>query len=345
MMDVLLANVALWSGRTNECVDRGREAIALFQEIGDRWGEVMATGSVVRALAELGHDDEYADGIGALLRSARDDARRGHALVPGAHRGIGAAPTGHAGEAARVLDTVELGDPNELGVADAGAALGLARLQLGDVDGAIDVLEGVYAVATDDGPKLGVGCRLALAYAAAHRRDDAAKSSQELSERNGGTYSDRMIALWAESLVHVQTGSGDGRGSVDAAYAIATATDARARTRDRGARAGVRAGSARRRRSEGRPRRRRAPTRVTAHHRRRLAPRVRPRPPGSRDPHPLGAGAGYDAGSSRTSGISRRRLGLVAGVVLVIGDDERPQAAPAPRRTRPGPASVASAHP
>ncbi len=36
-----------------------------------------------------------------------------------------------------------------------------------------------------------------------------------------------MIALWAESLVHVQTGSGDGRGSVDAAHAIATATDAR----------------------------------------------------------------------------------------------------------------------
>jgi hypothetical protein len=36
-----------------------------------------------------------------------------------------------------------------------------------------------------------------------------------------------MMALWAESLVHVQTGSGDGRGSVDAAHAIATATDAR----------------------------------------------------------------------------------------------------------------------
>ncbi|HEY5076690.1 MAG TPA: adenylate/guanylate cyclase domain-containing protein, partial [Acidimicrobiia bacterium] len=49
MMDVLLANVALWSGRTRECIERGNEAIELFQDIGDRWGEVMSTGSVVRA--------------------------------------------------------------------------------------------------------------------------------------------------------------------------------------------------------------------------------------------------------------------------------------------------------
>jgi hypothetical protein len=36
-----------------------------------------------------------------------------------------------------------------------------------------------------------------------------------------------MFALWAESLVHAQTGEGDARASVDAAHAIATATDAR----------------------------------------------------------------------------------------------------------------------
>jgi hypothetical protein len=72
-----------------------------------------------------------------------------------------------------------------------------------------------------------LGCRLALAYAVGHHCDDARRVLEEMSERSGGTYSDRMVALWAESLVHVQTGSGDGRGSVDAAHAIATATDAR----------------------------------------------------------------------------------------------------------------------
>ena len=63
MMDVLLANVALWTGRTRECIERGNDAIELFQEIGDRWGECMATGSVIRAHAELGQDDEYAAGL------------------------------------------------------------------------------------------------------------------------------------------------------------------------------------------------------------------------------------------------------------------------------------------
>ena len=134
---------------------------------------------------------------------------------------------GNADEAARILGVIAPVDDAELGAADLSAAIGLARLQLGDVDGAIAVLEGPYEHATDDGPRLGVGCRLALAYAVAHRCDDARRVLEELNERAGGTYSDRMVALWAESLVHVQTGSGDGRGSVDAAHAIATATDAR----------------------------------------------------------------------------------------------------------------------
>jgi hypothetical protein len=134
---------------------------------------------------------------------------------------------GNATEATRALDMVELADPNDLGAADTAAAAGLARLQLGDVEGALLALEGAYAAAANDGAKLGVGCRLALAYAVAHRCENARDVIAELNERAGGTYSDRMMALWAEALVHVQTGSGDGRGSVDAAHAIATATDAR----------------------------------------------------------------------------------------------------------------------
>jgi hypothetical protein len=134
---------------------------------------------------------------------------------------------GNAAEAERVMDSFDPGEADELGAADGLAAIGLMHLQLGDAAGAIARLEGTYASATDDGPKLGVGCRLALAYAVAHRCEDARTVLAEMNERTGGTYSDRMIALWAEALVHVQTGSGDGRGSVDAAHAIATATDAR----------------------------------------------------------------------------------------------------------------------
>jgi hypothetical protein len=71
MMDVLLASVALWSGRSRECLERGSEAIELFREIGDRWGEVMATSSVVRALAELGEKDEYETALARYYEVAR----------------------------------------------------------------------------------------------------------------------------------------------------------------------------------------------------------------------------------------------------------------------------------
>ncbi|MDQ1461044.1 MAG: hypothetical protein QOI08_2528 [Actinomycetota bacterium] len=227
MMDVLLANVALWSGRTRECCERGNEAIELFREIGDRWGEVMSTASVVRAYAELGNDEEYESTLARYREVARTMPDEGMRVFPVLVEASVQLQRGHAAEAEHALASIEPGDENDLGAADTHAALGLARLQLGDPDGAISHLEGAYEIATDDGPRLGVGCRLALAYAVAHRCDDARRVLEEMSERSGGTYSDRMMALWAESLVHVQTGSGDGRGSVDAAHAIATATDAR----------------------------------------------------------------------------------------------------------------------
>lgn len=227
MMDVLLANVALWSGRTRECVERGNDAVELFQDIGDRWGEVMSTASLVRAHAELGHDDEYASTLARYYEIARAMPDEGMRNIPAIVEATVHLQRGDAAEAVQALTLVAPADVNELGAADTAAAIGLARLQLGDVDGAIEALEGPYEAATDDGPRLAVGCRLALAYAVAHRCDDARKVLDEMNERSGGTYSDRMIALWAESLVHVQIGSGDGRGSVDAAHAIATATDAR----------------------------------------------------------------------------------------------------------------------
>jgi class 3 adenylate cyclase/tetratricopeptide (TPR) repeat protein len=227
MMDVLLANVALWSGRTRECIERGTDAIELFQEIGDRWGEMMSTGSVIRAHAELGQDDEYASLLAHFYEVAYTMPDEGMHTFPAVVEASVQLQRGNAAEAAQVLDALETPDPNDLGGADVSAAIGLARLQLGDVAGALEALVGPYEAATDDGAKLAVGCRLALAYAVAHRCDDARRVLEQMNERSGGTYSDRIIALWAESLVHVQTGDGDGRGSVDAAHAIATATDAR----------------------------------------------------------------------------------------------------------------------
>ena len=54
---------------------------------------------------------------------------------------------------------------------------------------------------------------------------DALRIVRELQDRDGGTYHDRLLALWAEAAARAQTG-GEARAAVDAAHAIATSTDA-----------------------------------------------------------------------------------------------------------------------
>jgi tetratricopeptide (TPR) repeat protein len=228
MMDVLLANVALWTGKCAESIERGRDAFELFQQIGDRWGEVMATGSTLRALAGLGRDDEYEMYLARFYEIARqlpDSSMHGFPNVIDACVQL---QRGDPDAALRALGANAAPRATEIGAIDEIAALGLAHLQQGDTDAAIATLEPVYREATDDGPRLAVGCRLALAYAAAHRVLDTEELAAELDALRGGTYSDRMLILWAQSLAHAQAGAReDARARIDAAYAIAAATDAR----------------------------------------------------------------------------------------------------------------------
>ena len=229
MMAVLLANVRLWSGEMNESLTRGRDAIALFQEIGDRWGEVMATGPVVRALAELGRDAEYADALAHYRAISRNMPDEGMRTFPEVLEALVDLQQGRAEAAQSILASLAWDrdeDSGQLGFADGCAASGLALLQLGSVDEAITMLRSGYDVATEDGPVMSIGCRLALAYAAAHRLDDADAVIAEMQARSGGTFSDRIIALWAESLVRAQQGAPDAAGPVDEAYKVALATDA-----------------------------------------------------------------------------------------------------------------------
>jgi tetratricopeptide (TPR) repeat protein len=231
MMDVLLANVALWSGRSKEAIERGNDAIELFREIGDRWGEVMATGSKIRAHAELGDDDEYTSCLKRFYEVALTMPDESMHTFPNVVEGSVELQRGDPDAALAVLRAAEAQFGNDLEVTDLGAAdlasaVGLVRMQLGEIDAAIAALEEPYGVASEDGARLAVGCRLALAYALARRYDDAREVLADLAARTGGTYSDRMLALWAESIVQLRTG-GDPRGSIDAAYAIAAATDAR----------------------------------------------------------------------------------------------------------------------
>ena len=280
MMDVLLANVKLWTGRMAESVVRGREAIALFQEIGDRWGEVMATGPVVRSLAELGRDAEYADTLAHYRSISRDIPDEGMRTFPEVLESLVDLQQGRPEAAEAILSTLDLlgeGDSGQLGFADVAAAVGLAMLQLGQVAEAIDLLERGYAEAAEDGPAMVLGSRLALAYTAAHRPGDAATVIDAVQHRDGGTFSDRVLALWAESFAAHPAGRG--RRARAGRRRLRDRHRHRRATRARHCRAGEVEGAARarRRRRDRRRARRRLPPRAARAHRRRLGAGVRPR--------------------------------------------------------------------
>jgi tetratricopeptide (TPR) repeat protein len=233
MMDVLLANVALWRGRATEAVREGRAAVKMFHDIGDAWGETQAHGPVVRALAERGRFDELRTARARRYEVARTQPDQDMPVIPNVVEACALLQFGHAGDVEAVLEpTLDrgydgLGSEDEgIGFADWIATRGLMLLQLGRVDEAVQLLERPYALADNDGSAMNLGSRLALTYAMHHRADDALRVIEELQDRTGGTYSDRLTALWAESLARLQSGRGDARAAVDAAHAIATATDA-----------------------------------------------------------------------------------------------------------------------
>ena len=58
ILQMLLGNLALWSGRAATAVERGGEAVATMVELGDPWGIGQATAVRIRALAAAGRVDE-----------------------------------------------------------------------------------------------------------------------------------------------------------------------------------------------------------------------------------------------------------------------------------------------
>src|SRR4029079_5816629 len=99
--------VALWSGRSRECVERGTEAIELFQEIGDRGGEMMSTGAVVRAHDGAGQDDAYESLLAHFYEVAYTMPDEGMHTFPAVVEASAHLQRGNAEEAMRVLEALD----------------------------------------------------------------------------------------------------------------------------------------------------------------------------------------------------------------------------------------------
>ena len=161
----------------HESVERGRDAIALFQEIGDRWGEVMATGPRRARARRARPRQRVRRHARALPRDLARHARRRHAPLPRDHGVARRPPAGPA--------RCRAGDPRSprhrpRGRQTASSASPTATRRPASRCSSSArsttrsrVLARGYAGATEDGPAMAIGCRLALAYAAAHRPDDA----------------------------------------------------------------------------------------------------------------------------------------------------------------------------
>jgi class 3 adenylate cyclase/tetratricopeptide (TPR) repeat protein len=231
MMKVLMANIALWRGHAEHSMERGNEALALFRDIHDRWGEVMAAVPTIRALNNLTRFrecDELVALVGGLVETMHDPAMRRNA------NGLQAAVSVHRGDPETATRAIEaLGRTDEdsydlVGDVDRALITGLTLLQSSRVADAVELLDSAYAKATDDGPRYALGSALALAFDAASRPVEALAVCEELSSIRGGSYLDRLYARLAAGFAFVQQGAAsDAAVAFEEAQTAAFATDSR----------------------------------------------------------------------------------------------------------------------
>jgi class 3 adenylate cyclase/tetratricopeptide (TPR) repeat protein len=182
MMTVLEAALRLWTGHVAEAVEKAEEARELFQVLEDRWGETQAVAVLARAYVMCGRvQDGLAAGeqmleLGATLPDLRVYA---HVVAGGA-----AAHAGDAERACTVLGAIATLDPEQRSrAAEIANFEGLARLEVGDVAGALDILDDGLARTTTPSVRAGLdGIRLfALAAAGRVEEADAIDDADELA--------------------------------------------------------------------------------------------------------------------------------------------------------------------
>ncbi len=202
MMLLLMAGVRLWSGRTSGAVTAARDALRVFRSIGDRFAEAQALAFVGRAEVAVGN---VAEGL-HVLEEALDGFREARQLdelrevlagaLAGAATQIGAPDL--ALTAVANCDVDELSS-HGIGNVDLLVARGIALMQAGEVERAVDALLTLIEPEGAPPPPYAMAA-LALAYAAAGSVEEAERRAATVLEDPRSTYSDRTLARLAGAL-------------------------------------------------------------------------------------------------------------------------------------------------
>lgn len=173
MMNVLLANIALWSGDPEHAMEQAQAALEVFRGVGDPWGELQAMSPLI---------------VGHTLAGRYDDARAlidevetvGLHLVPATMGGLPgmvrvAIAVMVGDERALELALTHFGDvEGELFINDEQRMLrGLAHLQRDEVDTALELLTRARAVAVGAGSDAATDTAYGYALVAAGRSQEA----------------------------------------------------------------------------------------------------------------------------------------------------------------------------
>ncbi len=214
MMLLLMSLVRLWSGRVESAIGASQDALAIFRALGDRFGEVQSNAVLARAEVMVGHTaeglrrlteahDAYAsaphhDELKHFLATVLASTAVQLGLPDLALKALAAGPDPGAEE-----------EPGAIGSVDRRVARGLAHLQLGRIDIALEEL--LLAVDEEQAHAGGPSSAwaqgaLAMALVTAGRLDEAEATALEAAASSRATYLDRSLAHLSLLFVAHQRG-------------------------------------------------------------------------------------------------------------------------------------------
>ena len=187
MMQTLLANLRLWTGRVAEAEQLAERALNGFREINDRYGLMQALAPLNRARAALGKKADAKRGVEEAISLGKSFGELGMALQSAAGVAM------HLGLAEQALSLTEqvIERHRSTGTSqrEALVLLALAHCQAGDVDAALAAIE---QVDIDDFP-FGLAGR-ALVRAVAGDSDCARADAEEVERARSASYFDLAVA-------------------------------------------------------------------------------------------------------------------------------------------------------